>query len=145
MKVIIAEKPSVAHEIAAIVGAKKRQGGFMEGNGYVVIWAFGHLVGLVMLEEYGFKGFKAENLPIMPKTFILKPRQIRDGKTYKNDPGAVKQLEISEACFPNPSVSSWRPTPVAGRAYFQVYLPLSGLQQAVRSSLDQFTDRQGHP
>lgn len=99
MKVIIAEKPSVAHEIAAIVGAKKRQGGFMEGNGYVVIWAFGHLVGLVMLEEYGFKGFKAENLPIMPKTFILKPRQIRDGKTYKNDPGAVKQLEIIRGLF----------------------------------------------
>ena len=46
MQVIIAEKPSVAREIAAIVGATNRKDGFIEGNGYAVTWAFGHLVGL---------------------------------------------------------------------------------------------------
>ena len=45
MKVIIAEKPSVAQSIAAIVGAKNRKDGFIEGNGYAVTWAFGHLIG----------------------------------------------------------------------------------------------------
>lgn len=99
MKVIIAEKPSVAREIAAIVGATSRKDGYIEGNGYSVTWAFGHLVGLVMPEEYGFTGFKAENLPIMPQTFILKPRQIRDGKSYKDDPGAVKQLDVIKGLF----------------------------------------------
>lgn len=44
MKIIIAEKPSVAREIGAIVGANSRQDGFMEGSGYCVTWAFGHLV-----------------------------------------------------------------------------------------------------
>ena len=99
MKVIIAEKPSVAREIAAIVGAKSRNDGFLEGNGYTVTWAFGHLVGLALPEEYGITGFKAENLPIMPNPFILKPRQTKEGKTYKDDPGAVKQLGVIKTLF----------------------------------------------
>jgi DNA topoisomerase-3 len=74
MKVCIAEKPSVAREIAAIVGATKKKDGYLEGNGYAVTWAFGHLVGLAMPEAYGFTGFKRENLPILPKEFILQPR-----------------------------------------------------------------------
>jgi DNA topoisomerase-3 len=48
MKTIIAEKPSVAREIATLVGAKNRKEGYLEGNGYVVTWAFGHLVSPVM-------------------------------------------------------------------------------------------------
>jgi len=99
MKVIIAEKPSVAREIAAIVGAKSRQDGYLEGNGYAVTWAFGHLVGLVMPQAYGIEGFKAENLPILPNPFILKPRQTKEGKTYKDDPGAVKQLGVIKNLF----------------------------------------------
>jgi DNA topoisomerase-3 len=90
MKVCIAEKPSVAREIAAIVGATTKKDGYLEGNGYAVTWAFGHLVGLAMPEAYGLTGFKAENLPILPKEFILQPRQIKEGKEYKNDPGVMK-------------------------------------------------------
>ena len=99
MKVIIAEKPSVAREIAAIVGANSRKDGYIEGNGYAVTWAFGHLVGLAMPEEYGFTGFQAENLPILPQRFVLKPRQVREGKTYKDDPGVVKQLKTIQELF----------------------------------------------
>ena len=66
MQVIIAEKPSVAREIAAIVGATNRKDGFIEGNGYAVTWAFGHLVGLAMPQQYGIAGFRRENLPILP-------------------------------------------------------------------------------
>ena len=50
--VIIAEKPSVAQSIAAIVGAGQRKDGYLEGNGCAVTWAFGHLVGLAMPEAY---------------------------------------------------------------------------------------------
>ena len=99
MKVIIAEKPSVAREIAAIVGAKSRKDGYMEGNGYAVTWAFGHLVSPALPEEYGFKGFNRENLPILPKPFIIKPRQVREGKTWKDEPGAAKQLKIIGGLF----------------------------------------------
>jgi len=55
--------------------------------------------GLAMPEAYGFTGFKAENLPILPKEFILQPRQIKEGKEYKNDPGVMKQLKIIKELF----------------------------------------------
>jgi len=99
MKVCIAEKPSVAREIAAILGATSKKDGYLEGNGYAVTWAFGHLVGLAMPEQYGFTGFKAENLPILPKEFILMPRQVKEGKEYKADPGALKQLNVIKELF----------------------------------------------
>ena len=57
MKTIIAEKPSVAREIARIVGATKREEGYFEGGGYAVTWAFGHLVQLAMPDGYGVRGF----------------------------------------------------------------------------------------
>ena len=99
MQIIIAEKPSVAREIAAIVGATNRKDGFIEGNGYAVTWAFGHLVGLAMPQQYGIAGFRRETLPILPSSFILLPRQVREGKEYKADPGVVKQLGILRELF----------------------------------------------
>lgn len=99
MKVIIAEKPSVARDIALIVGARERKDGYMEGGGYAVTWGFGHLVGLAMPEAYGFTGFRRENLPIIPERFQLVPRQVKDGKQYKDDPGAVKQLAVIRELF----------------------------------------------
>lgn len=99
MKLIIAEKPSVARDIAAIVGADNRKEGYLEGGGYAVTWAFGHLVGLAMPADYGITGFQAENLPILPATFKLIPRQIKDGKDYKPDPGVLKQLKIIRELF----------------------------------------------
>jgi DNA topoisomerase-3 len=53
---IIAEKPAVAREIASVVGATQKEDGFLHGNGYMVTWAFGHLIQLAMPEEYGFAG-----------------------------------------------------------------------------------------
>ncbi len=99
MKVIIAEKPSVARDIALIVGARERKDGYMEGNGYAVTWGFGHLVGLAMPEAYGFTGFRREHLPILPESFRLVPRQVKDGKQYTDDPGAVKQLAVIHELF----------------------------------------------
>ena len=71
MKIIIAEKPSVAKSIAAIVGANNKREGYIEGNGYAVTWAFGHLIGLAMPAQYGITGFQRENLPILPEKFKL--------------------------------------------------------------------------
>ena len=96
---IIAEKPSVARDIAAIVGANNRADGYLHGGGYAVTWAFGHLVQLAMPEEYGAVGFNREHLPIIPDSFKLVVRQVRDGKTYKSDSGAAKQLKIIGKLF----------------------------------------------
>ena len=96
---IIAEKPSVARDIARIVGATSKQDGYMEGCGYVVTWAMGHLIALAMPEAYGFSAYKAEDLPIRPNPFQLIVRQVRKDKEYISDPAALKQLKIIRSCF----------------------------------------------
>lgn len=96
---IIAEKPSVARDIAHIVGATSKQDGYMEGCGYVVTWAMGHLIALAMPETYGFSAYKAEDLPIRPNPFQLVVRQVRKDKEYISDPAALKQLKVIRSCF----------------------------------------------
>ena len=96
---IIAEKPSVARDIARIVGATSKQDGYMEGCGYVVTWAMGHLIALAMPETYGFSAYKAEDLPIRPNPFQLVVRQVRKDKEYISDPAALKQLKVIRSCF----------------------------------------------
>ena len=96
---IIAEKPSVARDIAHIVGANNRQDGFLEGNGYMVTWAMGHLITLAMPETYGFSAYKAEDLPIRPNPFQLVVRQVRKDKENISDPAALKQLKVIRSCF----------------------------------------------
>jgi len=96
---IIAEKPSVARDIARIVGATSKQDGYMEGCGYLVTWAMGHLIALAMPEAYGFSAYKAEDLPIRPNPFQLVVRQARRDKEYVSDSAALKQLKVICSCF----------------------------------------------
>jgi len=99
MKTIIAEKPSVAREIARIVGATKREEGYFEGGGYAVTWAFGHLVQLAMPDGYGIRGVVRDNLPVIPDTFTLVPRQIKTEKGYKPDSSVVAQIKTVARLF----------------------------------------------
>ena len=106
---IIAEKPSVARDIARIVGADSKQEGYLastpsadfqlEGNSYLVTWAMGHLIALAMPEAYGFSAYKREDLPIRPNPFQLVARQVRKDKEYISDPAALKQLKVICSCF----------------------------------------------
>ena len=96
---IIAEKPSVARDIARIVGATNKQDGYLEGNSYFVTWAMGHLITLAMPEAYGFSAYKAEDLPIRPNPFQLIVRQVRRDKEFVSDPAALKQLKVIRSCF----------------------------------------------
>ena len=99
MKTIIAEKPSVAREIARIVGATKREEGYFEGGDYAVTWAFGHLVQLAMPDGYGIRGFVRDNLPVIPDTFTLIPRQVKTEKGYKPDSSVVAQIKTITRLF----------------------------------------------
>ena len=99
MKTIITEKPSVAREIACIVGATKREEGYFEGGGYAVTWAFGHLVQLAMPDGYGIRGFVRDNLPVIPETFTLIPRQTKTEKGYKPDSGVTAQIKVIARLF----------------------------------------------
>jgi len=86
MKLCIAEKPSVAKDLAEILGAKIRQDGYFEGNGYCVTWTFGHLCSLKDPEDYNpnWKYWKLEDLPIIPAQFGIK---------IKGDKGVEKQFQ----------------------------------------------------
>lgn len=96
MKVIVAEKPSVAREIASILKATEKKEGYFIGNGYCVTWALGHLISLAMPIDYGIQGYDKSVLPIVPNPFLLYPRKVKKGKEYVRDAGAYKQLKVIE-------------------------------------------------
>ncbi|MGB0929269.1 MAG: DNA topoisomerase 3 [Chitinophagales bacterium] len=87
MKLCIAEKPSVAKEIAFILNAKSRRDGYFEGNGYAVTWTFGHFCTLKTPDDYQaeWKKWRLETLPMLPEKFDIK---------LINNPGAKKQFNV---------------------------------------------------
>ncbi|MGQ1909391.1 DNA topoisomerase 3 [Marinifilum sp. RC60d5] len=89
MKVCIAEKPSVAREIALIIGAKSKKDGYFEGNGYQVSWTFGHLCTLKEPHEYNlnWKYWHLNDLPIIPPRFSIR---------VIPDKGVQKQFDVLE-------------------------------------------------
>ena len=92
MTVCIAEKPSVAQDIARILGATARRDGYYEGNGYQVTWTFGHLCELKMPEDYTpmWKAWALTSLPMIPPKF---------GIRLKEDQGVKKQFAVIEQLF----------------------------------------------
>lgn len=91
-KVIIAEKPSVARNIADAVGIKKKNKGYMEGDDYIITWVFGHLLQLYDAVDYdvNMKSWKLEKFPFIPQRFKYKVKKDRKGT---EDKGARDQLE----------------------------------------------------
>ena len=81
------------------IGATQKNDGYLSGNGYMVTWAFGHLIQLAMPEAYGVANFRRESLPILPPDFQLIPRQVKAEKGYKADPGVLKQLKVIKEVF----------------------------------------------
>lgn len=99
MIAIITEKPGVAQDIARVLGITQKKDGYIQGNGYMVTWAYGHLVTPALPEEYGFEGKKMEDYPFIPEEFKLVPRKVKDAGGYRSDPGAVKQLRVINKVF----------------------------------------------
>ncbi len=98
MRLIIAEKPSLARNIAGALGVTARREGYIEGNGYLVTWAFGHLFSLSDIEEYQpgrpDGRWSMDNLPCFPKQFRFRLRQTEDKKP---DAGVARQFGVIEA------------------------------------------------
>jgi DNA topoisomerase-3 len=94
MKVCIAEKPSVAKDIAEVLGAKQRKDGYWEGNGYQVTWTFGHFCTLKEPHDYHerWKSWRLEDLPMIPSSFGIK---------LIDNPGALKQFGVIEYLVKN--------------------------------------------
>ena len=99
MILIIAEKPSLARNIAAGIGQMSKRDGYMEGNGYIITWAFGHLFSLADIEAYSPTPVNADrvywsmdNLPCIPKQFRYELRRSSDKKIV--DDGVKRQVAL---------------------------------------------------
>ncbi|MBQ4557657.1 MAG: topoisomerase C-terminal repeat-containing protein [Clostridia bacterium] len=95
MKLIIAEKPSLARNISGAIGNQQKKNGYFEGNGYIVSWAFGHLFSLCDIEDYldnpsADARWTIENLPCFPKEFRF---TLKRGADKQVDSGVVRQFE----------------------------------------------------
>lgn len=104
-KVIIAEKPSVAKNIADALNIKTRRDGYFEGKEYLITWAFGHLLQLYDAKDYDekMKGWKLEKFPFIPLNFKYK---IKNQANNKNiiDKGAQKQINIIKSLIERENV-----------------------------------------
>ncbi len=91
MIVCIAEKPSVARDIASVLGANQRKGGYIEGNGYQVTWTFGHLCTLKEPHEYtdAWKAWRLGTLPMIPPRFGIR---LISNPTYEKQFAVIEEL-----------------------------------------------------
>ena len=97
MQLVIAEKPSVAQTIAAVLGAKEKKDGYIEGGGYVVSWCVGHLVGLAEAATYGeqYKKWSYDSLPILPQEWKYTVAADKE-KQFKILKDLMRRTDISE-------------------------------------------------
>ncbi|WP_096550885.1 type IA DNA topoisomerase [Ureibacillus thermosphaericus] len=105
MKLILTEKPSVAKNIADALNIKTKKEGYFEGNGYIITWAFGHLLELYDAKDYDPKmtKWRMEYFPFIPQKFQYKVKTDPKNKE-KEDFGAKKQLEIIQQLMNRPDV-----------------------------------------
>ncbi len=106
MRLIIAEKPSLARNIGAGIGKMNNRNGYLEGNGYLITWAFGHLFSLADIEYYnpapeGVNHWTMENLPCFPQKFVF---QLKKDAKKQVDPGVVKQFNVIKQLCNRPDV-----------------------------------------
>lgn len=94
---VIAEKPSVARDIARVLHCTKKTPGYIEGNDYIVTWGLGHLVTLADPEDYDtkYKEWKMEHLPMMPDHFKLEIIK-QTGKQYQAVKSQIHRPDVGE-------------------------------------------------
>ena len=102
MILVIAEKPSVAQTIAAVLGAKEKKDGFLTGSGYIISWCVGHLVGLSEAAAYGeqYKKWSYDSLPILPQEwkYTVSADKEKQFKTLKELMNRADVSEVVNAC-----------------------------------------------
>lgn len=140
-QLVIAEKPSVAQTIAAVIGAKKRCDGYWEGNGYRVSWCVGHLAGLADAEQYDPKYAKWEydHLPIIPGEwqFVVAKDKKKQFTILREQMNAADISEVINACDAGRE----------GEAIFRTVYALTGCKKPMKrlwiSSMEDEAIRQG--
>ena len=130
-KLVIAEKPSMAQSIAKVIGADKREDGYLEGNGYIVSWCVGHLVELASPESYDekYEKWRYDDLPILPSQWNYQiaaatRKQFNILKKLMERENVTGLVEVTDADLPS-GVQSGK------------------MQKAIRALMDFFNGRPG--
>ena len=140
-QLVIAEKPSVAHSIAAVIGATEKQNGYWQGGGYLVSWCIGHLVSFAEADQYDEKycKWRYEDLPILPQPWQF---IVPDEKK--------QQFEVLRALLNRPDVDSVTAATDAGREgelIFRFVYQMAGCTKPVKrlwiSSMEDAAIREG--
>mgnify|MGYP001036020639 CR=1 FL=1 len=137
MKLIIAEKPSVAAAYAAALGAKNKKDGYLEGNGCLVTWCIGHLVSLAEAGAYEerYKKWNYEDLPILPEVW-----------QHVVSPGKEKQFSIVKSLMERPDVTELVNGCDAGREGELIFrLAVGMLHKTCLAALDFLYGGYGYP
>ena len=98
MIAIVTEKPNVGREIARVLGADRKENGYMSGNGYMVTWTYGNMLSLAMPKDTGTAWVERENFPLLPPPFLT-VRHVKTDTGWNPDINAVLQLKVIAGVF----------------------------------------------
>lgn len=98
MIAIVTDKPNVGREIARVLGADRKENGYMSGNGYMVTWTYGNMLSLAMPKDTGTAWVERENFPLLPPPFLT-VRHIKTDTGWNPDINAVLQLKVIAGVF----------------------------------------------
>lgn len=98
MIAIVTDKPNVGREIARVLGADRKENGYMSGNGYMVTWTYGNMLSLAMPKDTGTAWVERENLPLLPPPFLT-VRHVKTDTGWNPDINAVLQLKVIAGVF----------------------------------------------
>ena len=98
MIAIVTDKPNVGREIARVLGADKKENGYMSGNGYMVTWTYGNMLSLAMPKDTGTAWVERENFPLLPPPFLT-VRHVKTDTGWNPDINAVLQLKVIAGVF----------------------------------------------
>ena len=98
MIAIVTDKPNVGREIARVLGADRKENGYMSGNGYMVTWTYGNMLSLAMPKDTGTAWVERENFPLLPPPFLT-VRHVKTDTGWNPDINAVLQLKVIAEVF----------------------------------------------
>ena len=98
MIAIVTDKPNVGREIARVLGADRKENGYMSGNGYMVTWTYGNMLSLAMPKDTGTAWVERENFPLLPPPFLT-VRHVKTDTGWNPDINAVLQLKVIAKVF----------------------------------------------
>lgn len=98
MIAIVTDKPNVGREIARVVGADRKENGYMTGNGYMVTWTYGNMLSLAMPKDNGTAWVEREDFPLLPPPFLT-VRHVKTDTGWNPDINAVLQLKVIDRVF----------------------------------------------